>query len=468
VSRLRKFAQSNRLYVVFCILSFALYLLISVSKHAHFNSGGFDLGIFHQAVTNYSDFRAPASSIRGVDNLLGDHFHPILILATPLYWIHKSPATLLVLQAFLVALSSLPLYLFSRMRFNKLNSSLLSGLYLINPAIIRMILFDFHEIAFALPLIGLALYAIEKGRMKLALVSVAGLLLVKEDLALLVVFFGIYLVVKNRSLWKTAVMVSGVGLSYFLVVTKVIIPFFGSSKSYGYWTYTALGQDLPSALKFIILHPVDTLQLLFKPAAKVTTLAKHLGPVLFLPLFSPIIILTIPSFASRYLSDNSLYWDFNYHYGAVPAIILSFALADGLDRLKPWLKKHSYFTPGILGFCGMIMLVNLLTTPLVVSALKPSTFTQTDTELIGYAIIGRINPSRKVCTSNRISPHLKNKQIILLGLPGSEKIRMDCDSIILSSNLDASPELERDRNIISDGNFKQVISSSGWTLWEKN
>jgi uncharacterized membrane protein len=81
-------------------------------RHEHFGSG-FDLGIFTQAVWHYSHFQAPASSIKGTANLLGDHFQPILILLAPLFWVWADARTLLIAQAVLVAASIVPVYLFA-------------------------------------------------------------------------------------------------------------------------------------------------------------------------------------------------------------------------------------------------------------------------------------------------------------------------------------------------------------------
>ena len=49
-------------------------------------------------------------------NLLGDHFHPALMLLAPAYWIWDDARVLLVVQALLLAASSLPLFWWARPR----------------------------------------------------------------------------------------------------------------------------------------------------------------------------------------------------------------------------------------------------------------------------------------------------------------------------------------------------------------
>lgn len=79
------FLRKHWILTTIFIISVIVYSTISILRHIHFGSAGYDLTIFDQAVHNYSRFQAPASSFRGFENLLGDHFHPILALLAPLY-----------------------------------------------------------------------------------------------------------------------------------------------------------------------------------------------------------------------------------------------------------------------------------------------------------------------------------------------------------------------------------------------
>src|SRR5436190_2106029 len=85
------------------------YATIALLRHWHFNSS-YDLAIYDQAVWHLSRFEAPASSIRGMSNIFGDHFHPVIILFAPLFWIIPSAGTLLAAQAVLLAFSIIPVF----------------------------------------------------------------------------------------------------------------------------------------------------------------------------------------------------------------------------------------------------------------------------------------------------------------------------------------------------------------------
>src|SRR3989344_3723673 len=89
-------------------LSFA-YSLLSVTRHNHFESGGFDLGIYDQGVWLYSQFQIPYSTIKE-RFILGDHLTLTLPLLAPLFYVWDDVRILLIFQAFWLSFSSLALY----------------------------------------------------------------------------------------------------------------------------------------------------------------------------------------------------------------------------------------------------------------------------------------------------------------------------------------------------------------------
>lgn len=93
--------------LVCVVILTAMYSALAIRRHLTFHSAGWDLGIFEQAVRNYAAFRPPIVILKGEGyNLLGDHFHPILVTLAPLYRLFPSPITLLVAQSVLLALGA--------------------------------------------------------------------------------------------------------------------------------------------------------------------------------------------------------------------------------------------------------------------------------------------------------------------------------------------------------------------------
>ena len=101
--------------VTFAALLF--YLYHAFADQAAFLTTGYDLGIFDQAVRAYSHFQAPIVPLKGADyNIFGDHFHPIIAVLAPLYWLWDNPHMLLIAQAVLIAASIPVVYRFARRR----------------------------------------------------------------------------------------------------------------------------------------------------------------------------------------------------------------------------------------------------------------------------------------------------------------------------------------------------------------
>src|SRR2546423_14597512 len=79
------------------------YAAISIDRHDHFASNAFDLGVQDQTVWGYSRLQMIPNTVEMIPNLLGDHFHPILMAVAPLYWIWDDARVLLLMQAGLPA-----------------------------------------------------------------------------------------------------------------------------------------------------------------------------------------------------------------------------------------------------------------------------------------------------------------------------------------------------------------------------
>mgnify|MGYP001598376910 CR=1 FL=1 len=89
------------------LLSFAAYTLYGCLQWRRMSVPSWDLGIFTQLLRDYAGLQAPIVPIKGAGfNLLGDHFHPLLVVLAPFYAVFPSGLTLLVLQAALVAVSA--------------------------------------------------------------------------------------------------------------------------------------------------------------------------------------------------------------------------------------------------------------------------------------------------------------------------------------------------------------------------
>jgi hypothetical protein len=105
-------------------------------------------------VRGYAGLGAPLAPLKGPGvHLLGDHFHPILILLAPIYRLFPSPLTLLIVQAALLALSAVPMTRLAVARFGTRGGLAIGTAYGLSWSIQQAAGFDFHEICFAVPLL---------------------------------------------------------------------------------------------------------------------------------------------------------------------------------------------------------------------------------------------------------------------------------------------------------------------------
>ncbi|MGW8764695.1 DUF2079 domain-containing protein [Streptomyces sp. NPDC055815] len=304
-------------------LSFlVLHAVFALREHARFRTTGYDLGIFGQAVRAYAEGRAPASEIRAATApagftgdaypLLGDHFHPVLALLAPLYRLFPYVETLLLAQAALVALS---VYVLARTAQRHLpgRSHLVLGTACgLGWGTQQLIGFDFHEVAFAVPLLALACRALLDGRARAAACWAAALLLVKEDLGATAAVFGLLLMRQDRRTGLVLAVGSVVGT---IVVVYGVIPAFAADGRYLY-----AGQ-VTGAYGLLDGWPVKSLTVLL-------LLAVTGGLV----LRSPLALLLLPTLAWRFTSANPAHWEPGLHYSAVLMPIAFAALVDALRR----------------------------------------------------------------------------------------------------------------------------------------
>lgn len=462
-------------YVPFVlVISFTvLYASMSLLRHWHFGSSGYDLGIFDQAIWHYSNFETPASTIRGVSNLWGDHFHPILLLLAPLGWVFHGAEGLLIIQALLFALSSLPVYWFVKKRLGGVGALLITLSYLLFWGMQNAVAFDFHEIAFAVPLIACAIYFIDVKNWTCYWVSIGLLLLTKEDLSILVVFFGIFLMAKKY--WKAGIISATVGLAWFFLATKLFIPVFaGSGGAYAYWTYSGIGPSPVGAIKNSVLNPLLIPRTIINSRLKLKTAWFIFNPFLLAPFFSPLIILAIPLILERFLSTNIIYWVTDFHYTATISPILAMAAGDSLYSLKkalPLLKPIRRWQGTIIILLAAFVLANnfRLAPKFPLWALhRLQYWNLSESDKAGRSALSLIPKTSSVAAQDGITPHLTHRDRIY-SINGNEP---STDFIIVCTCVSPWPladqaQIEKIVKKKLEHSYQVIYSKSGWRVLKR-
>ncbi len=312
----------------------AFYLYHAFADQAYYRTTGYDLGIFDQAIRAYAHFQAPMVPLKGAGyNIFGDHFHPIIAVLAPLYWVWDNVGMLLIAQAALTAASVPVVYRFARRRAGEGISLLIAAAYGSGWPLQGLIDFDFHEIAFATPLAALAIDALDRRDDRKLIIWCALLLLVREDMGLIVALVGVLVAAQRRGKIVLAAALAGVGIGMYMLTTIVIIPTFAAGHAFAYGNqFGSLGPSLSAAAANIVTHPWHAVAVFFTPAVKAGTLAFLLIPLALLPLRSPYALLALPLFAERFFNSRHNLWSTTFHYNALPWLILVMAMVDGASR----------------------------------------------------------------------------------------------------------------------------------------
>ncbi|MCO1577266.1 DUF2079 domain-containing protein [Crossiella sp. SN42] len=371
----------------------AAYTLFALGRHATLRTYGFDLGIFVQAVRSYAEGRLPVSDIRDPGLiLLGDHFSPIIALIAPVFRLFPTAETLLVVQASLFGLSVFTVARVATRLLSPVAGVVIGTSYGLSWGLQTALAFDFHEIAFAVPLIALALDAYLSGRYRRAVAWAAPLVLVKEDLGLTVAVLGL-LIAARRGHRGLGLGTAVSGLAAALLTVFVLIPQFSADGAYRYLGPGGLTPTMAG-------HRGE----LFDPR-KLELLGLLLAPTLFLALRSPLVLLALPTLAWRLAGTNEAYWLPDFHYDAVLMPILFLALVDAAVRLRPAVPRWRSLSTAAAAV--------LLTAALVLAArfplrelLTPGFGAQTEETAAAHRLLALIPDGVSVGTENNLMPQL--------------------------------------------------------------
>ena len=325
--------------------AFGAYCVLSLFRLLRLDPTSYDLGVFTEYVKQNAYFRAPIVDIKGWGfDLLGDHFSPAVAVLGPLFRVFPSSATLLVTQALLTAASVFAVGQAARERLGAGAGRVIAVAYGFSWGLQQLPQFDFHEIAFAVPLLAFSLSALARGHIKAAVWWAVPLVFVKEDQGFTVAAIGIYLIVSGLRArvpdpWDRADpdgrgrMLAGQflliwGFAWSFVAIGVIIPHFNRAGVYQYWSDGGVLAPGGHPSVFGLVR-----QLLHAWPDKLQTLVMLLLPTAFIALRSPLVLLAAPSLLLRFIATNSSFWGTYWHYNATVMPIIFVAAIDALARI---------------------------------------------------------------------------------------------------------------------------------------
>ncbi|MCL4394232.1 MAG: DUF2079 domain-containing protein [Chloroflexi bacterium] len=337
-----------------------LFAGLAVLRYLTFHTGylqestSWDLGQYSQLIWNSLNGRLlQGTYVTDADSFLGKSFSPILLALVPLYALWSSPMVLLVVQTVGLGLGALPVYWFARQSVGRPLALVVGLMYLLSPAVENIGLTEFHEIAFATPLLAFATYLLLRRHTAGFLVCLGLALMVKEEIALIAVIFGLFiLVVQRRPRLGIGLAVFGTVFAYLLLQT--IIPYFrgngyGSAFYYfgqgeiggGGTRYGYLGHSLPEIAETIVTRPALVWQMVVIPD-KIEYVLQLLVPFAFVPLLGiEVFALALPTLGYSLLSTYGLQYSIRSYYFAPMLPFFFFAAVVGIGRVLRWAGRRS-------------------------------------------------------------------------------------------------------------------------------
>ncbi|MBR7837142.1 DUF2079 domain-containing protein [Actinospica durhamensis] len=393
------------------------YAALGLADQARMLTSGFDLGIFDQAVRAYAHGQAPVTPLKGFGfDLLGDHFSPIIALLAPFYWIWPSADMLLLAQAVLFALAAVPLTRWAMREVGTWPAVIIGACYGASWGIAAAAGFDFHEVAFGVPLVAFSVTALGERRLTAAALWALPLLLVKEDMGLTTAVIGIMIAARGRRVLGLATVVAGVAGS--LLEITVLIPMV-SHRGYTYMSNVLPGASSASSAWGLGGLRTDALVLIHAAASlsnpvKLDTLVMLLAPTAFVALRSPLIWLAVPTLAWRFASDNPSYWGTGYQYSAVLMPIVAAAFIDGLARWRRSGRRASLIRSRIALGVALAVTALLLPSRPTFSVLYPGNWSRSPHVAAADRLLDMIPDEATVAATNRLAPQLTDRDTVTL------------------------------------------------------
>lgn len=322
---------------------------LSVVKHSIFNSFILDLGIMSQVTWNTAHGRLFETSLDRAGNTsligsyMGNHVRPILLLLAPLYRLWSDPRSLLILQSVALALGAVPLYWIAR---RNLRSSRLQVVFVVSyflyPALGFINLFDFHPVAFSIPFLLTAYWALLEEHDILFWSMIVLSLMTKEELVVPIGALGVYCLLHPQ--WRRkGMLLLALAVIWALICFAVIIPWANEGQPYRFFSLWAplVSRGGSEAIELWSWDAVYFIAHLFLPLS-------------FFPFLAPgLFAISWPSLAYLLSSSRSALHSVGFQYPAVLIPWLFLATVQGLARVERRFS-HKRVQLAVLLLVGMV------------------------------------------------------------------------------------------------------------------
>jgi uncharacterized membrane protein len=381
----------------------AIHSALIIGRYHRFGIYTFDFGIFDQGLWLLSRFENPFVTLRGL-NLFADHSSYVMVLLTPIYWVWADPRVLLVVTVVAIAASGPLLYAIGR-RIG-LRPSLAAAIalaFLVHPAIRWATWDNFHPEMLVLPLLLGAVVWVLDARPLWAVGLIGLAVLTKEDAALVVVPFGLWVAWRLRE--RTAgLAMAGLGVAAFVLNFLILLPHFSPT---GEVLYTGRYPDYGSSAFGIIAGVATSPGAVLGDVTRSEALAYLRDMVLTAPtsLAAPVVlVLGVPITLANMLSTHFYQIDIRYHYTVYLVAVTGVAAVYGARRLQD--RANAF------GFAAIVAVVAVAAFAGLGPGPSRGAWGGVEDATAIEAALARIGPDDVVSANSTLAVHLAHRRVV--------------------------------------------------------
>ena len=400
-----------------CVSAFFIWGALLTQKYYFLGYYDWDLALYAQAM--WSLCRGEFYSSLFDINFLANHAEYISFFIAPIYAIFKHPLTLVFLKVLSYSLGAYVFFHISRSVLSPRLSLAFMLLYLIFPANIYAMLYEFHIESVNIAFLFLLFYFFERKSLAPFYITAFFTALIKENMSPILVAFGLYAIFSTKDKFRWGIIPIIFGSLVFYVSMFIITPALRQMASFGpgvlpengyLYLYSYLGSTPLEIVKNVFFHPEKIFSVLFEPS-RLKYLNEFLKPLAYTPLFSPhILFLVSPVILQHLLSPVGQYQTIFFHYAATLTPFFFLAALVTLGNIKNRFRTAAFYLVFISVLLGS--LVNLHSHVDTIHG-KISMFeSPTPRTAVAWDMINQIPPDAGViATLNYLSP-LSQRQFL--------------------------------------------------------
>lgn len=455
------------------VIFVAVFFWLTSRQYVTFDVRAPDLERFDQAIWNTLHGRFLYSTMKA-GSLLGNHFSPFMALLSPLLLIWNDVRILMLAQTVGLAAAGLFLY-----RIVSEKDALIAPIFLLafylNPALHEVALLELRRITLAVPFLALAMYALAANRRRLMVVALVLALLCKEDVALIVMMVGLYLMVIARD-WKWGGALALLGTAWLVATLLWVIPAFDTTvaadesnlEAYRQIHYfAAWGDSFPQILSNILRRPFEAVTWMLDREGMAALFRVFLPLGVVLPFMAPAwLVMALPSLGFMLLSSEPTMHRLEDWYLAPVLPLLFAAVAVALTKES---RRQRRVLVAVL-LLTTIVAFRLYSYAPLGGRFNPVRYQITDHHRLAAEVVNAVPPDASVAAQSALVTHLAHRREIHMYplIPDEAEI----DYYVVDRKLKSFPMTEIERahaidNLVADPSNVVVMEGDGIYLLQR-